>query len=58
MVNGMGKGMGVQDQMWGGTDGHENEWKSASDSGEEVGNMSKTETWDKGGTRESMRVDP
>ena len=38
-------------------DGHENEWKSATDRSGRWGHLQdETETWDKGGTQESMGV--
>lgn len=54
-------GVGVQvrcgegQERW--PDKHENEWKSATGRWEGRGHLQdKTETWDKGGTQESMRV--
>lgn len=40
------------------SNGHENEWKSATDKGgEAVGHLQKeTKTWDKGGTQKAMKV--
>jgi len=39
-------------------DGHENEWKSATDGGREMGGhlQDETETQDKGGAQESLAV--
>ena len=59
-VKGNGRGFRIRcgegQERW--LDGHENEWKSATDRGEEVGGhlQDETETWDKGGTQESMGV--
>ena len=51
-----GSGVGKDRRKW--LDGHENEWQSAIDGGEEEGRhlLDETETWDKGGTQESMGV--
>ena len=57
----MGRTRGCSGQVWGATGGmtrcHENEWKSATDRVGRWGHVQKkTETWDKGGTQESMGV--
>jgi hypothetical protein len=51
-----GSGSGVGESQERCLDVNENEWKSAHDGGEEVGGDLKdeTETWDEGGTQESM----
>jgi hypothetical protein len=48
--------MGNEGLQWPWPNGHENEWKFATDRGGWVGDMlDVTESWPKGGTQESMR---
>ena len=46
---------GKRQEKW--PDGHENEWKFATDESGSLGHLQDmTEMWDKGGTQESMEV--